>query len=208
MSAVWRAWCCLVVVVALGVVTPTAGRVFNTSDYLQQRRTLLAKEQTDILASTGQAQVLTAAEEEVNKVLMGAKGAEMDAAFETLNFLPAQNFLTVVGEVEASQVYKMIQHMPKGAALHVHETALTSASWVVQEITYWPNLYMCYDAADHLLFKFFEVPDTSCTWELVSEVRDNYVDPQDFDDMIFSRLTLLTDNPDDLTSDQRTPEGD
>lgn len=44
--------------------------------------------------------------------------------------------------------------------------------------------------------RFFAEPDTSCAWELVSAVRSNYVDPQDFDDMIFSRLTLLTDNPD------------
>ena len=44
--------------------------------------------------------------------------------------------------------------MASGAALHVHDTALASAAWVVQELTYWPNLYMCYDTSDQLFFRY------------------------------------------------------
>ncbi|MPC72354.1 hypothetical protein E2C01_066657 [Portunus trituberculatus] len=41
--------CCLLVLVAAAGARPPAGHTFNTSDYLQQRRAILAQEQTDIL---------------------------------------------------------------------------------------------------------------------------------------------------------------
>lgn len=201
MVVLWRAWCVLLVTVGAGVVWPAAARSLNTSEYLQQRSTILAQEQTDIL---GQDQVLSEAEREVNKLLMAAKDAEMDEGFHTLNFLPSKNFMTIIQQMEQSDVYKIIKRMPKGAALHVHDTALASARWVVDELTYWDNLYMCYDTSDQLFFRFMEKPDETCAWELVSAVRSNYVDPQDFDDLLFSRLSLLTDNPDELYPDINT----
>ncbi|KAK8401600.1 hypothetical protein O3P69_001022 [Scylla paramamosain] len=200
------AWgvCCLLVVAAgsrAGVAHPSAGHTFNTSDYLQQRRAILDQEETDIL---GQGLVLSAEEEEVNKILMAAKDAEMEDGFQTLDFLPSKNFMTVIQQMEESQVFKIIRQMPKGAGLHLHYTAMASPLWVVQEITYWPNLYMCYDTDDHLFFRFFGEPDTSCAWELVSDVRSNYVDPSEFDAVLFSKLSLLTENPDEKYPDINT----
>lgn len=200
MDLLWRA-CCVLAVVMAGAARPSAGRALNTSDYLEQRQAMLAQEQTDIM---GQDIVLTAAEEEANKVLMAAKDLEMEDGFETLNFIPSKNFLTMVQQMEASQVYKLIKKMPKGAALHVHDTALASSAWVVEELTYWPNLYMCYDMYNQLFFRFFETPDTSCDWNLVSDVRASYPSPDEFDAEIFRRLTLLTEDPDERYPDINT----
>ena len=33
--------------------------------------------------------------------------------------------------------------MPKGGVMHVHEFAITSYEWVIQNITYRDNLYLC-----------------------------------------------------------------
>nr|XP_045590757.1 adenosine deaminase 2-like [Procambarus clarkii] len=151
--------------------------------------------------STGQDQVLTAEETQVNEILTAAKMAEMNAGFETLDFPPSKNFMSVKAEIEASAVFHIIRQMPKGAGLHLHDTALASASWVVQEITYWPNLYMCYVPDDQLLMKFFAEPDQSCEWQLVSDVRASYPTPDDFDQQLLARLSILTDNPDEKYPD-------
>lgn len=31
-----------------------------------------------------------------------------------------------------------------GAVLHAHDSAITSIDWVIQNLTYWENLYVCY----------------------------------------------------------------
>ncbi|MPC85399.1 Adenosine deaminase CECR1 [Portunus trituberculatus] len=63
-------------------------------------------------------------------------------------------------------------------------------------------LFVCVQVC--LANRFFEKPDTSCAWELVSTVRSNYVDPSEFDAMLFSRLSLLTENPDEKYPDINT----
>lgn len=57
-------------------------------------------------------------------------------------FLPSKNFLTVIDKIEESEVFKIIKEMPKGAILHVHDTALTSHEFVYNA-TFRKNLYFC-----------------------------------------------------------------
>lgn len=179
--------------------SPSLSLTINITDFWEQRQLLLAQEQTTIL---GQDQVLTAEEQQVNELLMAAKLKEMNHGFETLNYPPSKNFIAVRHEIEASDVFKIIKEMPKGAGLHLHDTALASAIWVVEEITYWPDLYMCYTPQDQLLMKFFSKPDTSCSWKLVSDVRASYPTEEDFNKELLSRLSLLTDNPDEKYPDE------
>ncbi|KAK3875288.1 hypothetical protein Pcinc_019823 [Petrolisthes cinctipes] len=171
----------------------------NISEYKEQRESFLAQEKTVIL---GQDQVLTTDEEVVNQILLTAKMAEMNDGFDTPhNFLPAKNFLTVISDIQASEVFKIIQKMPKGAALHVHDVALTSLEWVIEELAYWPDLYMCITPQDLLLLKFFDNPDTSCAWQLVSEVRDSYPHPRS------STLSSTTGFPSSQTPDDIRIDG-
>ncbi len=45
--------------------------------------------------------------------------------------------------MESSSVFSFLLGMPKGAALHMHDFSLASADWVIAEITYRDNLYVC-----------------------------------------------------------------
>ena len=43
----------------------------------------------------------------------------------------------------------------QGGALHVHDVSITSLSWVVANVTYRDNCYMCKDANNDISFHFF-----------------------------------------------------
>ncbi|KAK7079061.1 cat eye syndrome chromosome region, candidate 1 [Halocaridina rubra] len=170
----------------------------ENSTYWQARELLLAQEQTTIL---GQEQILSSEEKLVNDILMNFKMSEMNTAFGDLNFIPAKNFLVAKMEMEASEVFQIIKLMPKGAALHLHDTAMATVSWIISDISYWENLYMCYTLQNQLLLKFMETPDSSCQWDLMSDVRASYPVPADFDMELLSRLSLITDKPDEAYPD-------
>ncbi|XP_042880560.1 adenosine deaminase 2-like [Penaeus japonicus] len=176
----------------------SSAHALNNETYWAEREQMLAQEQVTIL---GQDQVLTWQEQVVNSLLMKAKKLEMDAAFESLNYLPAKNFLTVREQIEASDVFKMLRMMPKGAALHLHDTALASVAWVVEELTYWKNLYMCYTNEGQLLTKFMATPDESCNWQLVSDVRATYPSDDEFDQELIEKFSLMTANPEEKYPD-------
>lgn len=62
----------------------------------------------------GSSLVLTTEEKVVNKLLVEALQAEMEAAQATLNFPPAINFFISKPDIELSQVFAIIKSMPKG----------------------------------------------------------------------------------------------
>ena len=66
--------------------------------------------------------------------------------------------------------------------MHVHDFGMTSVEWVIQNVTYRDNLYMCIDSAtDSLKFGWFSNPpqlDAECLWMNVKDTRTllgNYV---------------------------------
>ncbi|XP_068247085.1 adenosine deaminase 2-like isoform X4 [Palaemon carinicauda] len=182
------------VVYAAGLFA-VAQAIDENSTYWQERQQLLANEQITIM---GQDQILNADEQAVNEYLMQRKMAEMDASFSSLHYLPAKNFLLAREEIEQSDVYKFLKLMPKGAALHLHDTAMATVSWVVSEISYWDNLYMCFVEGDQLLLKFMATPDTVCNWTLVSDKRASYPSPKEFDRELQSRLSIVLNDPQEL----------
>ncbi|XP_037796782.1 adenosine deaminase 2-like [Penaeus monodon] len=174
----------------------------DNATFWEQREMMMQLEETDIL---GHNLKLTEAEMKANEVLMASKAEEIGGAFENnLNFPPAKNFMTVIQDIEASSVFQFISRMPKGAALHLHSSSMASVSWVVDELTYWPNLYMCYTDDGKLRMTFTEAPDSSCAWQLVSEVRATYPTEDDFNRELVGRLSILTDNPEEVYPDAAT----
>ncbi|XP_063587816.1 adenosine deaminase 2-like [Penaeus indicus] len=196
MSVAWRtvAW--------LAVAATACGALpLNVSDFITARQSTLEQ---DLDAMLGHDLLLSDAEELLNQHLMEVKQAELNRSYATLDFPPARNFIAVKDQIEASGVFKILEDMPKGAALHLHDVLLTSVKWVVQEISYWPDLYMCQDSEGHLFMKFMETPDSSCAWQLVSELRAGYKNPKDFDWELHANLSLITENPDELYPDINT----
>lgn len=85
-------------------------------------------------------------------------------------FLPRANFLTVKEKIENSKVFKIIKKLPKGGLLHAHDVGTVSQEYIMEKVTYQPNLYVC-DVDGKLHLKFFDTPDEFCDWKLLSDVR-------------------------------------
>lgn len=149
------------------------------------------------LKMTGYDSPLTTKESQVNEVLMAIKHAEYDAGIaDPSSFLPAQHFFKSRGKIEQSAVFKFIKKFPKGAALHGHTTALSSPEFLFN-LTYMDQLYACESGEDYLLH-FFNTPDTTCKWELVSDLRSKN---SSYNDYLKSKLTLVVDDPNDSYPD-------
>ncbi|XP_046483086.1 adenosine deaminase 2-like isoform X1 [Neodiprion pinetum] len=119
-------------------------------------------------------------EREANDVLMAAKWAEIDRGFrDPSSFLPARNFLSVADEIRRSPTFRIIQAMPKGAALHVHSKAFVSTDFVFGNITFRDNLYICRPPDGSFQFEFRRSGGSEVTcassngWELLAELRAN-----------------------------------
>lgn len=170
-------------------------KVMDNATYWEQRQALMEE---DYSSRIGSSLILTLEEEVVNKLLVESLSAEMGAAQATLNFPPAINFMLSKPDIELSQVFSIIKSMPKGAVLHAHDSALTSIDYVIEELTYWDDLFMCYDTGGQLVFRFSSsYPELPCSgmWTLVRDERASYDTPEQFDALLYKQLTIITDDP-------------
>ncbi|XP_069683248.1 adenosine deaminase 2-like isoform X2 [Periplaneta americana] len=149
--------------------------------------------------------VLTAEEEEVNAILMKIKEKEYRKGFnDPASFPPARHFFEVKEDIERSEVFRIIQLLPKGACLHGHDTAMVSSEFVLKNLTYMPDLYTCEDAEGVTLLRFFELPDQSCDWQLLSDLRFNATNVTALDEELERHLSLFTSNPREAYPDVNT----
>ncbi|KAH3890399.1 adenosine deaminase AGSA-like [Dreissena polymorpha] len=165
-------------------------------NYMKMRKRLLESERIDMV---GGELVLTAKEKELNARLLTLKKAEFDQAhYNKSTFAPQNNFLISKALYEQSDIFKMIQKMPKGGALHVHDVSITDLSWLVQNATYRTNCYMCTDAAGKLKFLFFQTPppNTECPWKSVASARAVSGNPTTFDQMLLDNLAFNSTDAD------------
>ncbi|XP_070552254.1 adenosine deaminase 2-like [Ptychodera flava] len=164
--------------------------------YLTVREQVLAK---DASSATGWDQTLEGKEWAVNDVLMRFKGEDIAKGRNTSVFPPATHFFLAKEDIEKSEVFKIIKMMPKGSNLHGHDTALADIDWLVKNATYRPHCYMCLvDLRDTIHFRFSESPlnDTSeCEWKLVETERENSDDVEEFDQMLYDRISFVVDDP-------------
>ncbi|KAG7243234.1 hypothetical protein INR49_011925 [Caranx melampygus] len=81
-------------------------------------------------------------------------------------FPPALHFFKAKPLIQKSSIFKLLQKMPKGAALHIHSSSLVNVEWLVKNVTYRPHCYICF------------------TWD--NSVRF----------LLMQHLTLFTEDPD------------
>ncbi|XP_055700997.1 adenosine deaminase AGSA [Phlebotomus papatasi] len=164
-------------------------------NYLQKRAYYLAEEED---RSVGSDIVLTAKEEIVNERLMALKTAELEAGLENPSqFIPWNHFFDVLERINSSEIFHIIQRMPKGGILHAHDTAICSTDYVVS-LTYEPNLWQCTNPTTGALeFRFSrEAPPNTetCQWTLVSEERARQGEEQ-YNSQLRSQLSLYNTDP-------------
>ncbi|CAD6992435.1 unnamed protein product [Ceratitis capitata] len=98
---------------------------------------------------------LTSAEDKANSILMNAKRAEIAEGVKTQEkFPPAMHFFQGKQYLRQSEVFRIIQKLPKGALLHGHNTGMVSSRWIISNLTTLYNLYTCRDANGLLIFTY------------------------------------------------------
>ncbi|XP_046367088.2 adenosine deaminase AGSA-like [Haliotis rufescens] len=163
--------------------------------YKSPREAILATERRQ---SIGAMLTLTSEEEAVNKIIMAAKQTEINSAiYDHSNFIPAVHFFQGRHLMEQSKVFKIIQQMPKGAALHLHYGSITSSDWLVKNVTYRPDCYVCVKQKVITQTGFYVTPpsDKDCKWLRISAERAKSKDITEFDQWLYNNLTLTVDNP-------------
>lgn len=117
-----------------------------------------------------------------NRIIMKAKRKEVSIGSQDPDsFNPSRHIFEVMEKIKQSKLFKIIQKMPKGGILHIHNSAMCSTDYVVS-LTHRPHLWQ-YSNADNdkiLQFRFSRQQPTvkngadntpTGEWRLVSEVR-------------------------------------
>ncbi|XP_045539176.1 adenosine deaminase 2-like [Papilio machaon] len=166
-----------------------------------RRRQILLQKELDMMPGSGM--VLSDSELKANEIIMNMKLKELDFCFmnpQYFNF--SKHFFDYNNEVNKSELFKLIQKMPKGAMLHAHDTGMLNADYVLK-LTYWDNLYVCFNN-NNTNFKFSKnQPNTPCEtkWQLMKEARNASENVEKFDNDLKKIFTLVIDNPNDVYSD-------
>src|SRR5271156_2829464 len=136
-------------------------------------------------------------ERQVNEILMKYKAQEYhEGIFEGGKYFGAgAHFFHAKRLIEASNIFKIIRTLPKGAALHVHETSAVDAWFIVKNLTSSDDLFYCPDGD---VFQFFEVPlktpkcgKGNSAWMQVNELRANASSNGHFDYWLFEKFSLV-----------------
>ncbi|XP_075998301.1 adenosine deaminase 2-A-like [Genypterus blacodes] len=147
--------------------------------------------------------VLTEEEQRLNVQVLKMKQEEMMRA----DFPPALHFFKARSIIERSPIFGLLQKMPKGGALHVHDFSMLDVEWLVKNVTYRPHCYMCVTDKQSIRFLFsshWPKPLPYCSaWTLLESLRAKLANHTDLDNSIMGNMTLFTDKePDDVYPSQ------
>lgn len=107
-------------------------------EFKHKRNTVINNEQN---SSFGSGMKLNAKEQMANEIIRIAKNDELQSGFlNPYMFNPARHIFEVLNHIKQSNLFQIIQMMPKGGVLHIHEMAMCSTDYLVS-LTYWPNLW-------------------------------------------------------------------
>ncbi|KAL0968521.1 hypothetical protein UPYG_G00267950 [Umbra pygmaea] len=151
---------------------------------------------------TGGALLLTEAELRLSAQLHKLKEEEMASS----DFPPALHFFRAKPLIQRSPIYGLLQRMPKGAALHLHDFSIVGVEWLVKNVTYRTHCYMCLteDQTVRFLFSSWQpkpIPQCS-SWVLLETLRSKTGNTTDFDNSLVRNLTLFTEDPEDAYPSQ------
>nr|KAG5693874.1 hypothetical protein BaRGS_009930 [Batillaria attramentaria] len=121
-------------------------------------------------ASTSNSPAERGQEQLVDKVLLQEKRRMVEAArLHGADYPGRSDFLersAMARTVQnTSTAYSIIKNMPKGGVLHVHDEAITSIDWLVKNVTYRDNCYICVTRDFSTKFHFFDTPPTDPVWK-------------------------------------------
>ncbi|KAG5845870.1 hypothetical protein ANANG_G00143760 [Anguilla anguilla] len=144
----------------------------------RQRELLIQQEAS---RQTGGTVVLTEAERRLSAQLHKLKQQEVEGP----QFPPALHFFKALPLIQRSPVFRLLQKMPKGAALHIHDFAVGGVDWLMKNVTYRPHCYICFTASQSVRFLFSAKrprPLPQCSaWVLLETLRGKVDNTTDLD---------------------------
>ncbi|EDW14736.1 adenosine deaminase 2 [Drosophila mojavensis] len=170
--------------------------------YVTLRERIMKAEQ---MASLGGNLWLTADEEKANSILMIAKRAEIAEGIKyPEKYAPAMHFFQGKQYVRQSDVFRIIQKMPKGAFLHGHNTAMVSSKWIISNLTNTNNLYTCRDINGVLIFTY-DTASSNCHSEEqnVCTERINAEDRHQYERQLEKHINMHTTKPETLMPNKK-----
>ncbi|RUS85083.1 hypothetical protein EGW08_007135 [Elysia chlorotica] len=163
--------------------------------YRQKRQKLMdADKQTGLGANLS----LNAQEQIVDKIILMEKQVLMDPSiYNRTIYDPSLSFHQSKANMEKTKLFKIIQSMPKGGILHIHDLAMGSIDWLVKNATYREHIYMCVDADNFIVFAAFgQLPkNPDCVWKTVKSQRESSGNVFKFDQMLKQNLSFLAVDP-------------
>lgn len=193
----------VLICISLGFTQLSEAR-FILENYNASRNQLI---QEEIISSVGGKIILTEYEEQANKVIMHWKRMEVDESFNNIRYYNfSKHYFAYKNDIWKSKVYQIIRKMPKGGALHIHNSMMLDPD-TVMSFTYEDYLYACPDKG-YMTFHFSQkVPEKPCAskWSLMSELRAQTENVTIFDERLRKQFTLYTnfteeqyENPDHI----------
>ena len=85
---------------------------------------------------------LTSQEQRLNKILSDLQQERLDHYKKTHFFPPARNFYVSKEHVEETELFKILQKMPKGGMHHIHSTAMGDLDWVIDRAIDLDEMYI------------------------------------------------------------------
>ncbi|KAM7360518.1 adenosine deaminase-related growth factor D isoform 2-T2 [Cochliomyia hominivorax] len=146
---------------------------------------------------------LSSAEEKANSILMNAKKEEISEGFkDPTKYPPAMHFFQGKQYLRQSEVFRIIQKMPKGAFLHGHNKGMVSSKWVIGNLTNLFNLYTCRDVGGLLIFTYDQ---SKCHSEVqnVCLERVNAEDKRLYEKQLEKHINMYNMHPESLLTDRR-----
>ncbi|ALC46795.1 Adgf-C [Drosophila busckii] len=168
----------------------------NKLTYEQARQAVLSAEEQ---LMTGGRIELRSDEAKVDDLFMQYKLGELAQGYRNADQnAAAMHFFKAKPLIDRSTVFKFLQQMPKGAVLHVHNTAAVSSRWVVQTLSYMTGLLRCTNAQGQSRLSFRRAPrEHGCTsqYVAVADERRNSLDPSVYDENFERLINLYTPVP-------------
>lgn len=130
--------------------TPSGEASFtNTKSYQAKRNTWRSQDQKQHFAAGIQ---LSATEKQLDTLLQKMVSTMMKEYRDQAYYPAANSFFKVKDHMEQSALFYLLKDMPKGGLLHVHDLALPSAHYIVDEAIQQPDCYVYWEEeGDHLV---------------------------------------------------------
>lgn len=125
--------------------------LFLFLDYEEVRHNIIEAEES---IRTGGSIYLNPKEQEANNILLKLKEKSIQRGIlDPGNYAPSLHFFHAKPLIDKDPIYEIIQRLPKGAVLHLHNSAGVSSEWVIKNLTYRDDVKLCTTKGG---FKVFE----------------------------------------------------